>query len=110
MMTTYKLTPALLAGKVLVPSSKSMGHRMIICAGLAEEDAVVDNIALSKDIEATNRCLSALGVSVEEAASLKEGRSAFLYRETEGKTRKEAGPTAANRDRPCGFSFPWARF
>ena len=33
-MTIYKITPRLLNGSVLVPSSKSMGHRMCICAGL----------------------------------------------------------------------------
>ena len=34
-MTIYKITPRLLHGAVLVPSSKSMGHRMCICAGLS---------------------------------------------------------------------------
>ena len=35
-MTTLKITPAKLNGSVCVPSSKSMGHREIICAGLSE--------------------------------------------------------------------------
>ena len=57
-MTIYKITPRLLHGTVLVLSSKSMGHRMCICAGLSGNDCIVDNIAVSKDIEATNRCLT----------------------------------------------------
>lgn len=78
-MTVYKITPHPLNGSVLVPSSKSMGHRMCICAGLSGNSCVVDNIAISKDIEATNRCLAALGVSVSEISSLHKGRTAFQY-------------------------------
>ena len=78
-MTSYKITPQLLHGNVLVPSSKSMGHRMCICAGLSGNHCIVDNIAVSKDIEATNRCLTALGVAVTEATSLHKGRTAFQY-------------------------------
>ena len=78
-MTTYQITPASVAGNVLVPSSKSMGHRMCICAGLSGNGSIVDNIAISKDIEATNRCLTGLGVKVREVPSLHEGRTAFQY-------------------------------
>ena len=78
-MTSYKITPQFLHGSVLVPSSKSMGHRMCICAGLSGNHCIVDNIAISKDIEATNRCLTGLGVTVTEAASLHKGRTAFQY-------------------------------
>ena len=78
-MTTYKIIPRILHGGVLVPSSKSMGHRMCICAGLSGNRCVVDNIAVSKDIEATNRCLKGLGVAVTEVPSLHQGRTAFQY-------------------------------
>ena len=49
-MTIYKITPQFINGDVLVPSSKSMGHRMCICAGLSGRNCIVDNIAISKDI------------------------------------------------------------
>ena len=78
-MTTYKISPHSIHGSVLVPSSKSMGHRMCICAGLAGNNCVVDNIAISKDIEATNRCLEGLGVDVSSVPSLHKGRTAFQY-------------------------------
>ena len=78
-MTVYKITPGSLHGSVLVPSSKSMGHRMCICAGLSGHNCSVDNIAISKDIEATNRCLAGLGVAVTEVVSLHKGRTAFQY-------------------------------
>lgn len=63
-MTTLKITPAKLNGSVCVPSSKSMGHREIICAGLSAGTSIVDNISMSDDMEATLRCLTALGILV----------------------------------------------
>ena len=78
-MTIYKITPQSLHGSVLAPSSKSMGHRMCICAGLSGNDCIVDNIAVSKDIEATNRCLTGLGVTVTKVYSDYKGRTAFQF-------------------------------
>jgi 3-phosphoshikimate 1-carboxyvinyltransferase len=77
-----ELRPSVLQGRVQVPSSKSLGHRDIICSGLALGEQVVDNIAVSEDIRATNRCLAALGVQVEETASRYPGRTAFKYTTT----------------------------
>ena len=78
-MTIYKITPQLINGSVLVPSSKSMGHRMCICAGLSGNNCIVDNITVSKDIEATNRCLTELGVAVTKVDSDFKGRTAFQF-------------------------------
>ena len=50
-----------LKGRIIVPPSKSMAHRMLICAGLAEGKSIVHNIAFSEDILATLDCLCALG-------------------------------------------------
>lgn len=76
-MTTLKITPAKLTGNVCVPSSKSMGHREIICAGLADGSSIVDNISMSADMEATLRCLDALGISFTRVPSAREGRTAL---------------------------------
>lgn len=76
-MKTVRILPAALTGQVNIPSSKSMGHREIICAGLAEGVSIVDNISMSKDIEATCRCLTALGVQIEQIPSCYEGRTAL---------------------------------
>lgn len=76
-MKTVRILPAALTGQVNIPSSKSMGHREIICAGLAEGVSIVDNISMSKDIEATCRCLTALGVQIEQISSCYEGRTAL---------------------------------
>lgn len=59
------INPTLLHGTVTPPPSKSMAHRLLISAALAEGTSVIRNVALSQDIEATLRCLEALGCSWE---------------------------------------------
>ena len=76
-MTTLKITPAKLNGSVCVPSSKSMGHREIICAGLSAGTSIVDNISMSDDMEATLRCLTALGIGFQKVPS--EDQDAQLW-------------------------------
>lgn len=55
------ITPSRANGPVLAPPSKSMAHRMLMGAGLAEGTSVVENIDLSEDIKATLGMLEALG-------------------------------------------------
>ena len=49
-------------GSIAAPPSKSMSHRLLICAGLAIGEKTVHGAALSEDILATMDCLRALGV------------------------------------------------
>ena len=65
-MTTLTLMPSLLAGTVTAPSSKSMGHRFLICAALAQGESWIRDVSFSKDIAATRRCLEALGATIME--------------------------------------------
>ncbi len=55
-----------LKGEVYAPPSKSMAHRLLICAGLSEGESVIENIAYSEDILATLDCLEALGAETEK--------------------------------------------
>ena len=57
------ITPGLLSGSITPPPSKSQSHRVLIAAALAEDVSMLRNVALSQDIEATIRCLEALGAS-----------------------------------------------
>ena len=59
------ITPHRLAGWLSVPASKSMAHRAIICAALAEGTSVIRNITCSRDIEATLSVMQAFGASCE---------------------------------------------
>lgn len=52
-------------GTVAAPPSKSMAHRALICAGLADGKSVISNIAASEDILATIDCLRALGAEID---------------------------------------------
>jgi len=54
-----------LTGTVRAIASKSCAHRLLICAALADAPCTVEIAELSADIEATARCLSALGAGVE---------------------------------------------
>ena len=62
-------TPSLLQGTIEAPPSKSMAHRMLICAGLADGVSTVRGISESEDVSATLRSLEALGVSYEKSGT-----------------------------------------
>jgi len=66
-MSTIKIIPASLKGKVSVPSSKSLGHRAIIAAGLSTDNCIIENIVFSEDILATCNAMRDIGVSVSES-------------------------------------------
>ena len=65
-----EITPAKLQGKVNIPPSKSVAHRMIICASLAVGKSVISNISFSDDIRATIECMKSIGAIIVE----KDGR------------------------------------
>ncbi len=67
-----RVTPSTATGTVTAPPSKSMAHRALLAAALSPGSRV-DNIAYSKDIEATLACLRALGATVDG-----EGDSLFI--------------------------------
>lgn len=58
------VSPGRLAGKVTVPGSKSMAHRGLIAAALADGPSRIQNATPSGDLEATIRCLTALGAKI----------------------------------------------
>ena len=53
-------------GTVSAPPSKSMAHRLLICAGLSGGECIVHGISDSEDMLATIDCLRALGVQCEK--------------------------------------------
>ena len=50
-------------GTVAAPPSKSMAHRLLVCAGLSGGPCTVTGLAPSEDVLATLDCLQAMGVS-----------------------------------------------
>lgn len=64
---TVDIRPGAAAGTVVAPPSKSVAHRLLICAGLAEGQSVVRNVDFSEDILATLDVLRAMGAKVESS-------------------------------------------
>ena len=61
-----RVFPGKLTGRVeRAIASKSQTHRALICAALADGPVTLRGAALSQDVEATLRCLEALGVRIE---------------------------------------------
>jgi len=63
-MEQVKIITRFPSGIVNPPSSKSLGHRAIICAALAKGESVISNVSLSEDISATITGVKALGSGV----------------------------------------------
>ena len=58
------IQPGTVRGSVAAPPSKSMAHRLLICAALADGESTVRGVDRSEDILATADCLAALGASL----------------------------------------------
>ena len=84
-----------LTGSVRIPASKSQAHRRLICAALGETAVTLHCDGISRDIDATARCLQALGAQVTVDGS--------AIRLTPGRTKSPAAL-------PCGESGSTLRF
>lgn len=67
-MAVKKVLPGALAGTVTIPASKSIAHRAVICAALAEGTSIIRGLDLSQDIQATIQCMKALGAQINWVA------------------------------------------
>ena len=56
-----RIFPSVARGTVSAPPSKSMAHRLLICAALAKGESRIDGISDCEDVQATLDCLNALG-------------------------------------------------
>ena len=59
------ISPGQRTGEVNIPSSKSVVHRLLICAALGKNPVCIFYSGLSKDIQATASCLSSLGAEIQ---------------------------------------------
>ncbi|NLG87807.1 MAG: 3-phosphoshikimate 1-carboxyvinyltransferase [Clostridiaceae bacterium] len=102
-MKTVTVKPSELSGKILVPPSKSMAHRSIICAFLSEGTSSIDNIELSDDIIATCGAVEALGAEIDIVEGSVRGRKKLIIHGT--------GSVNVKKERiDCGESGSTARF
>ncbi len=61
-----KIYPSKVSGTVVAPPSKSITHRSVIAAALAEGTSVIKNVLLSDDTKYTINALQQLGVKIEQ--------------------------------------------
>ena len=59
------IKPSNCKGTIKIPPSKSMAHRAIICASLADGKSTLSNIDYSVDIQTTINCMRKLGAYIE---------------------------------------------
>lgn len=59
------IKPSVLSGEIKAPPSKSMAHRLLISAGLANGESIIKNVDFSEDILATLDCLKVMGAEIE---------------------------------------------
>ncbi|ADY56659.1 3-phosphoshikimate 1-carboxyvinyltransferase [Syntrophobotulus glycolicus DSM 8271] len=72
-MASMTILPGILKGSVIVPPSKSISHRALICAALAEGTSNIGNFMISDDMMATMNGLRALGAGIEAEEQGAEG-------------------------------------
>ena len=94
-----EIKPSRAKGIAAAPPSKSMAHRLLICAGLAEGESVVRKLAFSDDVKATVACLRSLGAQVRI-----DGDTAYII------GRDVTEPLGATALLPCGECGSTLRF
>lgn len=63
------INPGARHGFVSIPASKSQAHRLLICAALGTDETELVCGGTSADIEATVRCLNALGAEITKSGA-----------------------------------------
>lgn len=93
-----RLNPAPIGGIIRAISSKSEAHRLFLCAALADRKTCISCADRSADIDATVRCLTALGAGFADGAVQPVGtppRDAVLDCGESGSTLRFLLPVAA---------------
>ncbi len=83
-------------GRITAPPSKSMAHRLLISAAMADGVSIVRGISSCEDVAATLDCLRALGIKAERC-----GDDVTVW----GKDFKEVKPTDALQCRESGSTL-----
>jgi len=60
------IEPGMRRGIVRVPASKSIAHRLLVCAALSEKETVIVCDGVSQDLDATIQGLEALGAKITQ--------------------------------------------
>ncbi len=90
-----KINPSVARGHISAPPSKSMAHRFLISAGLAEGRSEISNLSFSEDILATLDCLRALGAkyTIDKNTAIIDGISNKSFNKDAILNCRECGST-----------------
>lgn len=90
------INPSFAEGTAVAPPSKSMAHRMLICAAMSAGKSVLHGVHDCEDVSATIDCLAALGIKCE-----KNGDTVTIY----GRDFKTLGTTDVLKCRESGSTL-----
>ena len=88
-----KITPKLLQGEIIVPPSKSISHRALIAAALADGESRIYNLLDCVDITATIEALTALGAEIVTDGDYTKVKGISVPAETADINCHESGST-----------------
>ncbi len=91
-----KIEKGVANGRINAPPSKSMAHRLLICAAMSEGKSIVRGISDCADVHATLDCLSSLGIKTERC-----GRDITVF----GKDFRNISAESALRCRESGSTL-----
>ena len=83
-------------GIISAPPSKSMAHRLLICAAMAKGESIIRGVSDCEDVSATIACLEALGVKITRYGNDVE---------VEGNDMRKATPSASLNCRESGSTL-----
>lgn len=95
---TVTIKPGKAVGSAVAPPSKSMAHRLLICAGMCEGESLIHGVSYSEDVSATIDCLRNFGAVVERVG---DGRTVRVC----GVDMTKAYPRAVLRCRESGSTL-----
>ncbi|KDR94494.1 3-phosphoshikimate 1-carboxyvinyltransferase [Peptoclostridium litorale DSM 5388] len=78
-MKAVDINPKKLRGTVKIPPSKSISHRAIIAAALSEGESRIENVVMSKDMQATCSGMRSYGAQIDEIEG-GEGRRTLMIK------------------------------
>lgn len=85
--------PGKLSGEIQAIPSKSQAHRLLICAAFSDKETILECPQINADIEATARCLNALGADILRTSSGYRVMPAVKFPETATIDCGESGST-----------------
>lgn len=105
-----QIIPRKLSGKIKAVSSKSVAHRMLICAALADKKSEIEIDNSSQDIDATISALTSLGAVIEKkdniytVTPINDKKDALVDCNESGSTLRFMVPVAASLGKKCTFT------